>query len=354
METTQDLPLTIADSPVPALAPPPDAVMMQFLFAPLLQQGICIAAKLKLADLVVQPQTATELASLTQTNEDALYRMLRMLASMGIFEVNEQGQFGLTPLANLLKSDNPASLHSFTLMMGEPWLWQNWGELMHCIKTGETAQQKVHGMGSFEFFTLHEEAGAVFNRAMTNFSQSVLAPIVEAYDFSGIGTLVDIAGGHGQILTGIVKANLVIQGILFDLPPVIAGAGELLSREGVQGRIQLVSGDFFESVPASCDGYLMKHILHDWNDAECLRILHNIRAVMPSTGKVLIVEMLVPEGNTPDPSKMLDLQMLIMKGGKERTREEFRQLLAEAGFRITRIVPTRSPVVIIEAVLNIP
>jgi hypothetical protein len=235
-------------------------------------------------------------------------------------------------------------------MMGEPWLWQNWGELMHCIKTGQTAQQKVHGMGSFEYFSLHPEAGEAFNRAMTNFSQSVVAPIVEAYDFSGIRTLIDIAGGHGQLLTGIVKANPGLQGLLFDLPPVIAGASELLTQEGVQERIQPISGDFFLSVPSGYDAYLMKHILHDWNDAECLKILHNIRSAMSSTGKLLIVEMLIPAGNTPDPSKILDLQMLIMEGGRERTAEEFRSLLGEAAFSITHIVPIRSPVVIIEAV----
>jgi hypothetical protein len=324
--------------------------MMQFLFTPLLQQCICVAAKLKLADLVVQPKTAAELASLTQTNEDALYRMLRMLASVGIFEENEQGRFGLTPLADLLRSDVSASLYDFTIMMGEPWLWQNWGQLMHCIKTGETAQQKVHGMGSFEYFTLHPEAGAAFNQAMTNFSQSVVAPIVQAYDFSGIRTLVDVAGGHGQLLTGILKANPGLQGILFDLPPVIAGAGELLSKECVQEQVKLVSGDFFQSVPAACDAYLLKHILHDWNDAECLRILRNIRSVMHESGKLLIVEMLITPGNVPEPSKILDLQMLIMEGGRERTADEFQNLLAGAGFRITRVVPTRSPVVVIEAV----
>jgi hypothetical protein len=339
------------ESPVPASSPPPDGVLMQFLFAPLLQQCICVAAKLKLADIVVLPKTAAQLASLTQTNENALYRMLRMLTSVGIFKEDDQSRFGLTPLAELLRSDVSSSLYSFTLMMGEHWLWQNWGELIHCIKTGKTAQQKVHGMGSFEYFKLHPEAGAVFNQAMTNFSQSVVAPIVQAYDFSGVNTLVDVAGGQGQLLTGILKANPALQGILFDLPSVIAEADALVIKEGVNKRIQLISGDFFKSVPAGCDIYLMKHILHDWSDAECLRILRNIRSVMDKQGKVLILEMLITPGNVPEHSKILDLQMLIMEGGKERTEDEFRELLAEAGFRISRIIPTRSPISIIEALL---
>jgi hypothetical protein len=175
-----------------------------------------------------------------------------------------------------------------------------------------------------------------------------VAPIVEAYDFSGVGKLVDIAGGHGLLLAGILKANPHLQGVLFDLPYVIEGTGELLEQEGVSDRVQLTSGDFFKSVPAGADAYMMKHIIHDWDDESSIRILRNIRAAMSEGGRVLIIEMVVPEGNEPSPSKALDLLMLVMEGGKERTEKEYRRLLEEAGFRLTRIIPTKSPYSVIE------
>lgn len=349
MQTTQEIhsPSIRTDSPVPAIVPPPDAVLMQFLFAPLLQQCICVAAKLKLANLVVQPRTARELAALTQTNEGALYRLLRMLASVGIFEEDAQDRFGLTPLANLLRSDVSSSLYDFTIMMGEPWLWQNWGELMHCIKTGET---KVHGMGSFEYFTTYPQAGAAFNRAMTNLSESIIPALVEAYDFSSHQIVADIAGGHGMLLAGILGANPHLSGILFELPEVLTGATTLLQEKGVLNRVQLLSGDFLASVPAGAGLYLMKHIIHDWDDEINTRILSNIRKAMSAESRLLIIEMIVPESNEPSPSKIMDLQMLIMEGGKERTQTEYRQLLAASGLQLIGVVPTRSPYSMIEAV----
>lgn len=205
-------------------------------------------------------------------------------------------------------------------------------------------------MGSFEFFEQNKEAGRVFNNAMTNMSKTVVPGIVEAYDFSGFNKLVDIAGGHGYLLAGILKASPNLQGILFDLPSVIENSGELLGEEGVAGRTERISGDFFESVPGGADAYFMKHIIHDWDDEKSIKILQNIRRAMNEKGKVLIVEMVVPEGNEPSPSKMMDVQMLVATGGKERTENEFRELLELSGFRLTRIIPTHSPFSIIEAV----
>lgn len=337
---------------VNAGSPPPDAIMMQMLFSPLLQQSICVAAKLKIADMVAErPKNIAELAAQSQTNEDALYRILRMLASVGIFiESNNRG-FGLTPMASLLRSDIPNSMYNFTIMMGEDWLWKNWGELMHCVKTGETSQKKVHGIDSFKFFEENKEAGNVFNSAMTNLSESVVPAVVGAYDFSGFTKLVDIAGGHGFTLAGILKANQQLKGVLFDLPYVVNDAKEFLEKEGVTNRVELVAGDFFESVPAGADAYIMKHIIHDWNDELCVKILQNIGSVMNKKGKVLVVEMVVPEINVPSPAKMLDLQMLVMEGGKERTKEEFQNLFRTAGFNLTNILPTKSPFSIVEGEL---
>jgi hypothetical protein len=185
---------------------------------------------------------------------------------------------------------------------------------------------------------------------MTDMSVGTAPTVVEAYDFSGIETLADIAGGHGFLLSQVLKANPKMKGILFDVPAVIAGAGALLEREGVSNRVETATGSFFESVPAGADAYMMKHIIHDWNDEDSARILRNINAVMKPYGKVLIIETIVPEGSEPHYSKLLDLEMLVSPGGMERTADEYRELLAAAGLRLTRIIPTKSPFSIIEAV----
>jgi hypothetical protein len=209
----------------------------------------------------------------------------------------------------------------------------------------------VHeGAEVFDYFAKNPEQAAVFNRAMTDMSMATAPAVVEGYDFSGTGTLADIAGGHGYLLAQILKANPKMKGVLFDMPQVIAGAGELLEREGVAERVEKVAGDFFTSVPAGADAYIMKHIIHDWDDARARKILRNIRSVMPASGKVLIVETVVPEGNEPHYSKLLDLEMLASPGGIERTPAEYSELLAAAGLRLSRIVPTPSPFSIVEAV----
>ncbi len=329
--------------------PPPDAILMQMLFGAVIEQCICVVARLGIADLLEEkPKTAIELASETKTHEPSLYRVLRTLAGAGIFAETADRKFELTPIAALLRSDAPNSMRDFAIMFGEGWMWRAWGELMHSVKTGEVAHVKVQGMGSFKFFEENKEAGEIFNRAMTNNTLRVIPAIVEAYDFSGIGKLVDIAGGHGLLLAGILKANPQMQGILFDMPYVIEGAGELLEKEGVRHRVELASGDFFQSVPGGADAYMMKHIIHDWDDEHSITILQNIRSAMNENGKVLVIEMVVPEGNEPSASKMLDIQMLVMETGKERTEDEYRMLLESSGFRLTRIIPTKSPYSVIE------
>jgi len=341
--------MTQTSQPINAGGTPPDAIMMQLLFAPIMQQCITIATKLKIADLVAEhPQAIGDIAAKTNTNADALYRMMRLLSSAGIF-IKKDNKFELTPLAALLRSDVPDSLYSFALLMGEDWIWRNWGELMYSIETGKIAHDKVHGMSSFEFFTSNTKAGTVFNNAMTNLSKGVVIPIVEAYNFSGVDKVADIAGGHGMLLAGILKANPKASGILFDLPSVIDGAIPLLKEEGILERVELVPGDFFQSIPKGADIFLMKHIIHDWDDNSSIKILKNIRSAMNDGGKVLIIEMVVPEGNEPSPSKIMDILMMIMEGGKERTEEEYRTLLKAADLKLTRIIPTKSPYSLVEA-----
>lgn len=330
---------------------PPEAVLPQMILGGLMQKSVWTAAKLGIADLVAeQPRNAEEIAAATGTHAPSLYRVLRFLAMAGVFAENSDGKFELTPIAELLRSDTPNSMRDVAIMMGEDWIWQAYGELMHSVKTGGIAHDKVQGMSSFEYYAQNEEVGKIFNRAMTNLSLLSAPAIVEAYDFSGIGKLVDIAGGHGLLLAAILKANPHLQGVLFDLPFVIENAGELLESEGVAMRTEKVSGDFFESVPAGADAYTMKHIIHDWNDEQSVKILQNIHGAMDEDGKVLIVEMVVPEGNAPSPAKGLDLVMLTIEGGKERTEAEYRKLLESSGFNLTRIIPTRSPFSIVEAV----
>lgn len=332
---------------------PPEDILSQMLWGGLIQQSIYAVTKLGIADLLAEKsQTADELALRTGMHAPSLYRVLRTLASVGIFAENADGKFELTPIAAPLCNDAPNSMRDFALMLGGEWHWRMFGEVMHSVKTGATAQAKACGAELFEYLANNSEDAEVFNRAMTSHSLAAVPAIVEGCDFSSIGKLVDIGGGQGILLAGILKANPQMQGILFDMPSVIAGESDLLEKEGVAARVEKVSGDFFQSVPASADAYIMKHIIHDWTDEQSIKILQNIHSATNENGKVLIVEMVVPVGNEPSPSKILDLQMLIGTGGKERTEKEYRKLLEAAAFRLTRVVPTRSPLSIVEAVKN--
>ena len=329
----------------------PEALMFQFLFGTVVQKSIYVIAELGIADFVNdKPMSAEELAERTSTNAASLYRVLRMLAGVGFFAENANGKFELTPLAALLVKDNPNSMRDFALMMGNDWSWQTVKNLRHSVETGKMAHEKSYGNTSWEYFEQNTEVGAVFNRAMTSNSLAAVAPIVAGYDFSQFDTVADIAGGHGILLSGILKANANTQGILFDIPSVIAGSGEFFEKAGAENRVEKISGDFFESVPSGANAYIMKHIIHDWDDAESIRILINIHSAMNPNGKVLIVEMVVPEGNEPSPAKILDVQMLMFTGGKERTAKEYAELLDKSGFKMTQIVPTHSPMQIVEAV----
>ncbi|HYY57046.1 MAG TPA: methyltransferase [Pyrinomonadaceae bacterium] len=342
---------TAAASAAAAQPLPPEAFLTQMVFGALMTQALYVAAKLELADLLADgPRSVGELAAATDTHEQALYRLLRSLAGAGVFCETEPKIFALTPLAEPLRSDAPNSLRNGVIFMGEEWHWRVWGDLLYSVRTGKPGWGHMHGAEVFDYFAVNPEQAEIFNRAMTDMSQATAPAVVEGYDFSGIRTLADIAGGHGYLLSQVLKAYPDMKGILFDVPPVLSGADALLEREGVSGRVERVAGDFFASVPAGADAYMMKHIIHDWDDRRATKILSNIREVMPLAGKVLIVEMVVPEGNEPHYSKLLDLEMLSSPGGVERTALEYRELLAAAGLRLTRIVPTRSPFSIVEAV----
>lgn len=332
----------------PAL--PPEAILTNIAFNALTTQALYVAAKIKIADLLSDGEkTTAELAAATETHERALYRVLRSLASMGIFEETAPKTFANTYISELLRSDVPNTMRNGAIFMGEAWHYNVWANMLYSVKTGKPAWGHTHGKEVFDYFPENAEHSEIFNNAMTDMSAATAPVVVEAYDFSGIEKLADIAGGHGFLLSQILKANPEIKGILFDLPHVLAGADEILSRENVADRVEKVSGDFFAEVP-SADAYIMKHIIHDWDDERSIKILQSIYRAMNPGGKLLIVETVVPEGNEPHYSKLLDLEMLTSPGGIERTAEEYRELLAHAGFALTKIVPTKSPFSIIEAV----
>lgn len=330
---------------------PPEAVIMQMVGGAFVSQAVSLAAKLGIADLLAQkPRHVSELAAETKTHERSLYRLLRCLASTGVFAETDTQVFALTPLAECLRADAPNSMRDIAIFMGEPWHWRVYGEMEHSVRTGLPAWSRVHGAEVFDYFGTHPEEAEIFNRAMTNLSEMAVPAIVEAYDFSGINTLADIAGGHGLLLAGVLKANPEMKGMLFDMASVIENAPALLDREGVRERVKLEEGSFFETVPAGADAYMMKHIIHDWDDERSARILENIQRVLPEHGKVLIVEMVIAPGNEPHFGKIQDMEMLVSPGGIERTESEYKELLSRAGLKLTRVIPTRSPLSIVEAV----
>jgi len=330
--------------------PSPHAQLDRMITGYWLSQSIYAAAKFGIADLLKNgPLPVDELAQKTSTNPDALYRLLRALASVGIFAEGPPRQFSLTPLAEPLQADVPDSKRALALMSGDE-QFHAWTEILYSIQTGKKAFDKVFGQPIFDYLGQHLDKAQVFDAAMVGIHGRESAAVQKAYDFSGISTVVDIGGGNGSQLIGLLKANPHIRGTLFDLPHVIERAKSNIAAAGLADRCELVSGSFFETVPSGADAYFMRHIIHDWEDEKSLTILRNCHRAMPAHGRLLVVESVIPPGNEPFGGKFLDLVMLLIPGGKERTEEEYRALFAEAGFELSKIVPTGSEVSIIEAV----
>jgi len=342
---------TNAAAPAPQ-ALPADAQLMQLLSGAFIAPAIYTAAKIGIADLLVDgPKTAAELAVKTETDERSLYRLLRSLASVGAFEEVEPKTFANTPMTETLRSDNPRSTRDMAIWICDPEHWKVYGDLLYSIRTGKPAWDNVHGEPVFPYlFNTNKELGDIFNRAMTSYSHQSIGPVLASYDFSGAKTIADIAGGYGHLLAAVLAANPDANGVLFDLPVVLAGAPQMLDSYGVADRVKLVEGDFFSEIPVVADIYMLKHIIHDWYDDKNQKILGNIRANMPDDGKVLIIEAVVPEGNEPHFSKIIDLEMLIAPGGVERTPSEFEELLRNSGFKLNRIIQTPGMMSIVEAV----
>ena len=309
--------------------------------------AVNIVAQLAIPDRLANgPRSADDLAREAGVNADALYRVMRALASTGVFEERDGRKFSLAPAGEMLKK---GPIRDMALWIAGDFNLRVHANAMHSVKTGEPAVSVTVGEGAFEHFAKNPELSRVFNDAMTGFSSMVIPAVVEAYDFSGIKTLVDVAGGHGGVLTGVLQKYPAMSGILCDLEHVIEGARPRIAALELAGRCTAVSCDIFKSVPAGGDAYIMKHIIHDWDDDKSTVILENIRKVLPKDGRVILIESVIPPGNEPGLGKIIDLEMLVMPGGRERTEEEFRRLFDRAGYRLTRIVPTQSPLSVIEA-----
>ena len=314
--------------------------------------ALYVAVTLKVADqLSGGPKDVADLARTTGANEDALYRILRLLASLGIFADAGPRRFKLTPAADMLRKDVPGSLHGMALFLPDPFHFRAYADLMHSVMTGKPATDKTLGMPVFEYFAKNPEYSKVFNDAMTALSAPVIAAALDAYDFGQIGVLVDVAGGHGEVLMSVLKKYPNVRGVLTDVGHVIDGAKPRIAAAGLADRCQAVPCDFFKAVPEGGDAYIMKHIIHDWDDGRATTILKNIgRAMGDKRGKVILLESVIAAGGAPDFGKMLDIEMLAMPGGRERSADEFRALFAGAGFELTRVVPTKSPLSVVEAV----
>ena len=330
---------------------PPPIAMLQLISGFWISRCIYLAAKLGLADLVKEEsKTAAELAAATGTDAPSLFRVMRALASVGVFSQDAENRFAITPLSETLRADIRGSLRAFAMTeLGEEH-YPAWGDLLHSVRTGEIAFDHAFGMPVWEFFAKNPDNAKIFNDAMSGMTAQANEAILSKYEFGGISTLVDVGGGHGGLITSILQRNPGMRGIVFDSPQVIEGARAVVDASGVGDRCQLVAGNFFESVPQGGDAIILKWIIHDWNDEQSVTILKNCHRALPDNSKLILVEAVVPAGNEPHFSKFIDLNMLVMTGGRERTEEEFRALYEASGFRLTRVVATESPFSVIEGV----
>lgn len=331
--------------------PPPEQADMQHLMMGYrVTQLLYVAVKLGIADLLAGgPKSAEELAEVAGAHADALYRALRALASLGVFTEVAPRRFALTPLADLLRTDHPRSMRAMVIFQGEE-AYRAWGELLYSVRTGAPAFDHVYTMSHFEYLAQHADASAVFNRTMGENTARSVSAITGAYAFPATGVVVDVGGGHGAFIAAVLQAHPGLHGVLFDQPHVVEGAAPTLEAAGVAQRCERVGGDFFASLPTG-DLFTLRQVIHDWDDDRSIAILRNCAQALAPGGKVLVIEALIPPGNEPSPVKFLDLQMLVMmNGGRQRTEEEYRQLYAASGLRLTRVIPTRSQFSIVEGV----
>src|SRR5262245_23605039 len=337
----------------PTDAAPPHAQLIQMAMSHWVSHIVYVAAQLGVADhLAKGPMSADDLARLTSTHAPSLYRLLRMLASLGIVTEDASNRFTLTPLGEALKTGAPGSARPTILTLASSWWMHGFGELLYSVQTGKSGFEKFLGMPIFDWFAKHPDEASMFSETMVGFHGGEPPAVAAAYDFSGLKTIVDVGGATGNLLTTILGRYAGSRGSLYDLPHVVRDAPKLIQSRGLTERITIEAGSFFERIPSGGDAYLLSHVIHDWSEEQCLKILGNCRRAMKPTSRLLIIEMVLPEGDTPHPGKLLDMMMLVGPGGQERTEQEYGELLAKAELRLTRIVPTESPVSVVEARLD--
>jgi C-methyltransferase len=332
------------------LVPPPVA-MTELILGAFIPQAIQTAAALNIADaLTGGPLGLEELANRVGADRDALGRLMRALISRGIFRKHRDGRYGLTPLAATLRSNARGSTAAAALFWGSAKHREHWSLLLESVKTGQPSIPLLRGKEFFDYLDDDPELAKLFNDAMTSISALAQAVVIGAYDFSRYSTIVDVGGGHGRLLAGILAATPSAQGVLYDLPRVVAEAPALLQRRGVEARVRIEGGSFFDSVPGGGDAYILQRVVHDWPDEQAIAILRTVRtAAETSDAAVLLVETVMPPHDRDFIGKWIDLEMLVSLPGRERTAEEYRRLLQQAGLCMTRVVQTASPLSVVEA-----
>ena len=313
-------------------------------------QALHVAAVLGIADLLRDgPRPVAELAAETESHEDALYRLLRALAALGVLHEDEERRFALTPAGGALRSDAPDSIAGWAAFVGRPSYWQAWGALLHSVRTGENAFRHVHGTDVWRYRAERPEESVAFDRAMASLTRRAEAPLLEAYDFGRFRTAVDVGGGNGTLLAALLLRHPSLQGVLFDQPHVAEGARATLATAGVADRCRVVGGSFFDAVPEGGDAYVLKMIVHDWEDDEAVRILRACRAALAGDGVVVVVERELERPNEGLDVKLGDLNMLVAPGGRERTASEYGDLFDAAGLELAGDTPTASGLHVLEA-----
>jgi SAM-dependent methyltransferase len=329
----------------PLKDPPPHLVLLRMLSGYRISEAIYVAAKLGLADLLGDgARPSAELAKATGTHPPSLHRLMRLLASAGIFAEQEGGRFALTPVGACMRTGVPGSYLPAVLFVAGPTpIHHMWNDLLYSVETGKPAFDHLFGAGPFEYFAKHPEDSAIFNAAMASMTAQLAAAVPSAYDFSSFHTIMDVGGGFGVLLDSILKANPALRGILFEAPPAVEGARKYLEAAGLTARCEVIGGDFFKVVPRGADACILKNVIHDWDDEHSLAILKNCHRALTPGAKLLLVELLLPERIEPSPMSQivaeLDLTMMLGLAGRERTEREFAALLGEAGFKLKKIFP---------------
>lgn len=325
--------------------------LLDLIQGAVITQALSVAAKLGIADVLADgPLPAEEIAKRVGSDPEATYRLLRALSGYSVFAIRPDGRFELTPMAEALRDDAPDSMRGMAMLMGHPLLWEDWGQLLSSVNTGEASMPKLRGMGAYEFFMTNPEYAAVFFQGMRSLSESETAPVLAAYDFPQFSTIVDVVGGRGTLLAGILAQAPGSHGVLYDRADSTADAPAVFAAAGVGDRVTIENGAYLDKLPAGADAYVLKHIVHDFAEPECLAILRNVRDAIAADGKMLVIEYVLNGNNERHIGNIIDLWLLLLLGAKERTLPEYTELFAKAGLKVVRTVPTTSPVSIIEAV----